>query len=256
MAGMATVLGSRPMVDYLDPKIPEESYLMAFRLNFTRAISDYIVATFSSTTSMTDKLTITSEVIVVEPVFTYAEAFLGLISISSLAILSLLCKSLFDLFRGKLLYDPGSIAGNMSLVSNDDILMAKIKHLSHSGTGRLEENLAAVRFRIEYDELHTGYVYQNSIAAVASYFAASKAVQDFKGTVGLTAKAHIEFLEKVGFLYEYGKYVGSDGAVHVGLERAPFVIQRRQHGKNDGQHWWDIWGGGRYRAVNREEQRQ
>lgn len=60
-----------------------------------------------------------------------------------------------------------------------------------------------------------------SIAAIVALFASSAAVRDLQGTSHMNNKERERYLQEKR--YGYGSYVGSDGAVHVGIEKTPFV---------------------------------
>lgn len=62
-----------------------------------------------------------------------------------------------------------------------------------------------------------------SIASIIALFAASAAVKDLQGTSHMTNKEREKYLKDLDHRYGYGSYVGSDGAVHVGIEKAPYV---------------------------------
>lgn len=62
-----------------------------------------------------------------------------------------------------------------------------------------------------------------SIAAVVAMFAPSAAVKDLRNTSGMTNKERGKYLDDLEFQYGYGSYIGSGGAVHVGIEKAPHV---------------------------------
>ena len=62
-----------------------------------------------------------------------------------------------------------------------------------------------------------------SIAAVIALFASSAAVKDLQGTSHMTNSEREEYLKDLDLRYGYGSYVGSDGAVHVGIEKVPYV---------------------------------
>jgi hypothetical protein len=62
-----------------------------------------------------------------------------------------------------------------------------------------------------------------SIAAVIALFASSAAVKAFRNTSGMTNKERKKYLEDLDCTYGYGSYIGSDGAVHVGIEKTPYV---------------------------------
>ena len=67
-----------------------------------------------------------------------------------------------------------------------------------------------------------------SIAAVIALFAASAAVRDLQGTSNMTSNERAKYLDDMGCTYGYGSYIGGDGSVHVGIEKAPFVRKTKQ----------------------------
>jgi hypothetical protein len=67
-----------------------------------------------------------------------------------------------------------------------------------------------------------------SIAAVIALFAASAAVRDLQGTSNMTSNEREKYLDDLGCTYGYGSYIGGDGSVHVGIEKAPFVRKAKQ----------------------------
>jgi hypothetical protein len=66
-----------------------------------------------------------------------------------------------------------------------------------------------------------------SIASVIALFAASMAVHDMRGTSYLDKKGRAQHLERVDSRYGFGSFVGSDGRVHVGIEKVPLVVKPR-----------------------------
>jgi hypothetical protein len=62
-----------------------------------------------------------------------------------------------------------------------------------------------------------------SIASSIAFFAAGFAVEGFKGTSGMSGKDRREWMQWQGYRWAYGKFIGRDGRVHVGIEREPFV---------------------------------
>ncbi|KAJ4381919.1 hypothetical protein N0V86_003288 [Didymella sp. IMI 355093] len=67
-----------------------------------------------------------------------------------------------------------------------------------------------------------------SIGAIISLVAASTTVRDLKDTTHLSTEERAAFLEKQGHVFGYGSFLAVDGAVHVGIERAPFVSRLRK----------------------------
>ncbi|KAF2815848.1 uncharacterized protein BDZ99DRAFT_471166 [Mytilinidion resinicola] len=74
-----------------------------------------------------------------------------------------------------------------------------------------------------------------SIASIVALFAASLAVRDFRGTAHMSKRKRERYLYQLDQRYGYGTFVGTDGRVHIGIEKQPFVrtsnvpglIQRR-----------------------------
>jgi hypothetical protein len=62
-----------------------------------------------------------------------------------------------------------------------------------------------------------------SIAAAIALFAPSAAVKDMRNTSCMTNKMRERHLKDLDSYYGYGSYIGNDGAVHVGIEKAPYV---------------------------------
>ncbi|KAL5426207.1 hypothetical protein PMIN04_002104 [Paraphaeosphaeria minitans] len=62
-----------------------------------------------------------------------------------------------------------------------------------------------------------------SIASIILFFAGSTAVQDMRAFSQLRRGRRLESLKQLGYRYGYGSYIGMDGWVHVGIERAPLV---------------------------------
>jgi hypothetical protein len=62
-----------------------------------------------------------------------------------------------------------------------------------------------------------------SIAAIIALFSSSAALKDLQGTSGMTNKEREKYLKDLDREYGYGSYLGSDGRVHVGIEKVPFV---------------------------------
>lgn len=62
-----------------------------------------------------------------------------------------------------------------------------------------------------------------SIASVIPLFAGSTAVRGMQGLSQLTGKLRSKSLEQIDYRYGYGSFVGVDGRVHIGIEKAPLV---------------------------------
>jgi len=81
-----------------------------------------------------------------------------------------------------------------------------------------------------------------TIASQIAFFSGSHVIDDV-----VKAGGDLKELDKRGYRYEYGRYIGKDGWAHVGIEREPFVTRlhdersdRKQRAK---QTWWGrMWG--------------
>lgn len=62
-----------------------------------------------------------------------------------------------------------------------------------------------------------------SIASTAAFFAAGDAMRAFRNSSGMNEKERAMWLKWQGYRWAYGRFVGTDGKVHTGLEREPFV---------------------------------
>lgn len=62
-----------------------------------------------------------------------------------------------------------------------------------------------------------------SIAAIIALFAAGSAVQDLEGTSLFSKKERRAHLRVLGHRYGYGKFLGFDGSIQVGIEKEPFL---------------------------------
>ena len=63
-----------------------------------------------------------------------------------------------------------------------------------------------------------------SIASQIAYFAGSHVIDEVAKAGG-----DLSELDKQGYRYGYGKYVGKDGRTHIGIERVPYVTKLTSH---------------------------
>ena len=59
----------------------------------------------------------------------------------------------------------------------------------------------------------------NTLAAEIGFFYASEALKDTAGTASMTSALRERHLANLGWKYGYGKFMGKDGNVHLGVER-------------------------------------
>ncbi|KAK6523212.1 hypothetical protein TWF694_006104 [Orbilia ellipsospora] len=63
-----------------------------------------------------------------------------------------------------------------------------------------------------------------SIVSLMAYFYASDMVlDDVRGTEHMTSKERSKFMERRGYLYGYGRFIGRDGRERSGVEREPLI---------------------------------
>lgn len=62
-----------------------------------------------------------------------------------------------------------------------------------------------------------------SIASQIAFFAASHTLEDLKGTGAMTLQGRDWYIDSLGGKYGFGRYLGTDGKAHLGIEREPLV---------------------------------
>lgn len=88
-------------------------------------------------------------------------------------------------------------------------------------------------------------------ASIIAWFAASRALEDVKGTTRFSSTDRERHLERLGNQYGFGSFIGTDGKPHVGIEKMPFFTtlsrERSQGSQNSGaesgpvsraKRWW------------------
>lgn len=126
MVGLSLAVGNQPLEEYLDAEVLGNSYADAYRLLFSRAMVDVLNGGVEgAAVNISGRQDYTTQAVVVEPVFTYiVEAFLGVISMATLALLYL------SVTRTRKLYsDPSTIASLMSLVADNEAFLAEFEDL-------------------------------------------------------------------------------------------------------------------------------
>lgn len=156
MVGMAIGADQRPMEEYMNASVLAQSYQAAYRLLFSRAMMDVLQPDFLNATSNDGVTTYTIQAVYMVAGFSYAVEVLLII----VAILTMLLYYLLSRQPLALLEDPSSIAAQMRLASEDDILLRTFSLLDVSDDRSLEELLAKQRFALR--ETQHGYRLQQS----------------------------------------------------------------------------------------------
>jgi hypothetical protein len=147
MVGLSVGVSDLPLEDYLDWKILSKAYADAYRLSFARAMVDVLGTGFESSQISTGQSHVTSEAVVLEPVFVYiVEGFLGLVSIATLALLYLTCTRM-----RKLRTDPNTIASIMAIVSDSQSLLTEFSELDCCTLDDVQNAVGHKRYKLVYD---------------------------------------------------------------------------------------------------------
>lgn len=144
MVGLALSVSNRPLEEYLDWKALSKSYADGYRLMFSRAMRDVLDQDFRTVNKVVGQRVDTTEAVVVEPIFVYiVEGFLGVISIATIALLYL------SVTRTKnLRFNPSTIAAIMSMVADNEPLLADIEGLDCCKVEDLQDHLGQKRYKL------------------------------------------------------------------------------------------------------------
>lgn len=151
MVGLVNTLNKRLLHEYLDWEILSNSYANTYRLLFARAMADVVSSDMTQSKQAEGTTVIRLEAVILEPVFTYiAEGLLAAVSISALILLYL------SLTRSVILTnDPNTIASIMSLVAEDQALLANYKDLDCCAERDLKEAVGKRSYKLveEQDQI-------------------------------------------------------------------------------------------------------
>jgi hypothetical protein len=139
-------LGSfqRPMDEYLDPDVLDQSYQAAYRLLFARHMSDVLSSDPDQNSITAGQYQYTTQAIILVPAFTYVvTSFLALTVVLAMTLLYGSWVRALQLHS-----DPATISSAMSLVAGDEHLLDEFKCLDKVSTVELDEVLARKRFKL------------------------------------------------------------------------------------------------------------
>ncbi|ORX97178.1 hypothetical protein BCR34DRAFT_607381 [Clohesyomyces aquaticus] len=152
LAGMAFAAGKQPAERYLDHEALGKSYEVAMRLLFLGSMVDVLDQKFSKTTEAAGQREITTQAVMLVPLFTYiVEGLLGLISFAALV---LLYNS--PMRASRLRSDPSTIASVMSLAADSEPLLLDFQNLDCCTTSEVGLKLRDRRFKLINDESRIG----------------------------------------------------------------------------------------------------
>lgn len=67
-----------------------------------------------------------------------------------------------------------------------------------------------------------------TIASQIAFFAASHALEDMQGINSMTGRERDKYVEGLGRKYAFGRFIGTDRKVHVGIEKEPLAVTFRK----------------------------
>jgi hypothetical protein len=144
LVGLSLAVSELPLEDYLDWKVLSKSYADAYRLIFARTMVEILGNDFASTVDMAGYQQYTTEAVVLEPVFVYiVEGLLGMISLATIMLLYLSITR-----KRHLRSDPSTIASVMSLVADNEPLLAGFESLDCCTNPEVNKALENQRFRL------------------------------------------------------------------------------------------------------------
>lgn len=154
MAALAALIGDLPFETYLDPKTLGETYEKAYRLLFVNSMVEVLGENFAESKQVGGQRYLSSDAVVLEPVFTYiVEGLLGVVSFSTMALLYLSVTR-----ERNLRADPSTIASVMSLVADNQSLLSDLQNMDCCTIDEVEERLRHRRYKLVNDEFQTGLV--------------------------------------------------------------------------------------------------
>lgn len=149
MVGLAVAAGPLPMEDYLDWERLSKAYADAYGLLFARAMVDVLGNNFTDSEEVSGKQQITTEAVVLEPVFVHI--VVGFLAVVSLATAALLVLSLTR--RRNLRTDPSTIASIMAMVADNHPLLSDFADLDCCTMEDVQISLGEKRYKLINDDL-------------------------------------------------------------------------------------------------------
>lgn len=152
MVGLAFSLGTRPLADYLDWQVLSKAYADAYRLLFARAMVVVLGNDFADAIEATGTSRITTEAVILEPVFVYiVEGFLGAVSLLAIALFALS----FMRMR-KLRTNPSTVASLMAIVADNASLLSDFSDLDCCTVEDMQKVVGQRRYKLVNNDSGTG----------------------------------------------------------------------------------------------------
>lgn len=144
MAALAIISGNKSLENYLEIDKLRLSYEAAYRLMFSRAMHEVLDQDFASTVEVEGTRRVTTQTVLLVPVFTYiAEALLGVVSLATLGLWY--CSSNRSL---NLRTDPSTFASVMSLTASEQSLLEYFEQLDLAPDHDMDERINSTRYSL------------------------------------------------------------------------------------------------------------
>jgi hypothetical protein len=200
MAPFAFGVSQKSPEEYLDPAVLDASYQSAYRLLFSRQMTNILSSKLDRSAASTGQRQFTTQAIVLVPAFTYlAEAFLGLTVILACWLLS------FSRRVSKLHSDPSTISAMMALTADDDCLLDTFKSMDKMTNENLDDLLSSRKFYLSHSR--TGPTTQMFIEPLDDYKTPIMTSIEKLSNVGtngenvVTGVQPVEFKMKTGLVF-------------------------------------------------------
>ncbi|KAF2792711.1 hypothetical protein K505DRAFT_375878 [Melanomma pulvis-pyrius CBS 109.77] len=157
MAALAALIDGLPLEQYINPEALGKSYEKAYRLLFVTSIVEVLDGNYVESKHADGQRHLSSEAVILEPVFTYiVEGLLSIVSIATVALLYL------SVTREKNLQsDPNTIASVMSLVADNQPLLSELQRMDCCTMEEVENSFSHRRWKLVHDESQTGIIEVN-----------------------------------------------------------------------------------------------
>jgi hypothetical protein len=137
----------RPLDDYLNGTVLQESYQAAYRLLFARQMVDVISKSINTSAVSLGQRSYTTQAVVMVPAFAYvAEGFLGAIALLALSLLYLSWRR-----QCNLVSDPASVSATMAISGSCERLLNLFSKCDRLAAKELEDELGSRRFQLRAD---------------------------------------------------------------------------------------------------------
>ena len=154
MVGLAIGAKTLPLEEYLDWQKLSTAYADGYRLLFSRAMVDVLGNGSQETKEVQGQHSITTEAVILEPIFVHiVAALLGIVSAAAIALLVLSYVR-----ERSLQFDPSTIASIMALVADNQLLLSDLANLDCCSPEDVQDTIGQKRYKLVNDGSGARYV--------------------------------------------------------------------------------------------------